>query len=64
LLSAPDDVTALAANLIRALTDDPLRSSLVAAGRHQLEQFTWAASMAGMTALYRSLANPDDKDLR
>jgi glycosyltransferase involved in cell wall biosynthesis len=64
LLSAPDDVTALAANLISALTDDQVRSSLVAAGRHQLEQFTWAASMAGMTALYRSLADPYLEDLR
>ncbi|MEX1105134.1 MAG: glycosyltransferase family 1 protein, partial [Ilumatobacteraceae bacterium] len=40
LLSPADDVAALAANLVRALTDDAARATLVAAGRDQLAHFT------------------------
>lgn len=62
LMSPARDVDALGANLVRALTDEALRSSLVAAGRAQLDRFTWATSMAGMADLYRSLVDHHPKD--
>jgi len=56
LLVDPVDVDALAAGLVRAVTDDALRSALLGAAPARLAQLSWSATAAGLAALYRELA--------
>jgi len=49
------DVDALAAALVRVLTDDLHREWLVAAGRVNVRRFSWAATADGLVQCYRSL---------
>jgi glycosyltransferase involved in cell wall biosynthesis len=56
LLSAPDDVAALAGNLAAAAFDDSVRRQLVSAGVAQLATFSWERCAADLAALYRNLA--------
>jgi glycosyltransferase involved in cell wall biosynthesis len=55
LLSAPEDAEALAENLLRVLTDRPLRERQVAAGRARAALYTWSASAAAHRELYESV---------
>lgn len=55
LLSAPDDVAALAENLRLALTDEVTRRRLVAAGRRQCRRFSWERTGTQISALYHRL---------
>ncbi len=48
---ADDD--ALAAALSRVLTDEPLRATLVAAGRARAAELTWDRTARGMADLWR-----------
>jgi glycosyltransferase involved in cell wall biosynthesis len=57
LLTDPDDVPALAANLLRAVTDDALRSHLIARGHGQALKFTWPDAARKTIALYRELSS-------
>jgi glycosyltransferase involved in cell wall biosynthesis len=56
LLCAPDDPTALAANLVDATFDSSIRARLVAAGSAQLATFSWQRCAADLGALYARLA--------
>jgi glycosyltransferase involved in cell wall biosynthesis len=56
VLVDPLDPTEIASALARALADDALRKRLVAAGRHQVERYTWPAMADGMAALYHEVA--------
>ena len=56
LLAAPGDVDGLAANLLTALTDEAVRSRLIAAGHRQWRTFSWQRCAQEMAALYHSLA--------
>ena len=56
LLSAPEDVEALAVNLLRLLTDRSLRDRQVAAGRARAALYTWSASAAAHRDVYESVA--------
>ena len=58
LLSAPEDAQALAANLLRVLTDRPLRERQVAAGRSRAALYTWSASAAAHRDVYESVVTP------
>ena len=58
LLSAPEDAEALAANLLRVLTDRPLRERQVAAGRARAALYTWSASAAAHRDVYESVVTP------
>jgi len=58
LLSAPEDAQALADNLLRVLTDQPLRERRVAAGRARAALYTWSASAAAHREVYESVAAP------
>src|ERR1700716_1131088 len=55
LLSAPEDAQALADNLLRLLTDPPLRERQVAAGRARAALYTWSASAAAHREVYESV---------
>lgn len=56
LLVKPDDPSALASELLRALHDDALRERLGAAGRDRaLSRFTWRATAEGTVEQYRAL---------
>jgi glycosyltransferase involved in cell wall biosynthesis len=55
LLSAPEDAQALAENLLRLLTDRPLRERQVAAGRARAALYTWSASAAAHREVYESV---------
>jgi glycosyltransferase involved in cell wall biosynthesis len=55
LLSAPEDTQALAENLLRLLTDRPLRERQVAAGRARAALYTWSASAAAHREVYESV---------
>lgn len=55
MLAAPEDDAALAANLLRILTDSKLREQQVAAGRARAALFTWSASAAAHRAVYESV---------
>jgi glycosyltransferase involved in cell wall biosynthesis len=52
LLSAPDDVDALASNLELALTSQSVRDHLVATGGRRWQQFSWQRCADEMMALY------------
>ncbi len=56
LLSLPDDVEALAANLHWALTSEEVRERLVGRGRANLARFSWAATADAYVTMYRELA--------
>jgi glycosyltransferase involved in cell wall biosynthesis len=56
LLSPVRDPEGLAANLVRLLTDEPLRVSLARTGHRHIQQFTWPASTAVLESV---LAAPD-----
>ena len=58
LLSAPEDPQALADNLLRLLTDQPLRERQVAAGRARAALYSWSASAAAHREVYESVAAP------
>jgi glycosyltransferase involved in cell wall biosynthesis len=58
LLSAPEDAPALADNLLRLLTDRPLRERQVAAGRARAALYTWSASAAAHRDVYESVLTP------
>ncbi len=55
LLCAPGDDATLARNLLRLLTDGPLRERQVAAGRARAALYTWSASAAAHRAVYESV---------
>jgi len=55
LLCPPDDDQALAANLLRLLTDGALRERQVAAGRARAALYTWSASAAAHRVVYESV---------
>jgi glycosyltransferase involved in cell wall biosynthesis len=59
LLVDPADVDGLATALARVLTDDALRTRLMAAGRTQLTAFDWRETAKAMAALYHALAAGD-----
>jgi glycosyltransferase involved in cell wall biosynthesis len=54
LLSAPQDEEALADNVLRLMTDRPLRARQVAAGRARAALYTWSASAAAHREVYES----------
>jgi alpha-1,3-rhamnosyl/mannosyltransferase len=56
LLCAPDDEAALARNLLRLISDEPLRQRLIAAGRVRAAAYTWSACAAGHAQVYRDAA--------
>lgn len=60
LLSAPDDVDALAANLVAALTDDALRERLMTAGATRVVQHSWTSTACGLLDLYRQVSERHD----
>jgi glycosyltransferase involved in cell wall biosynthesis len=53
LFTNPDDTAALAAALVRIVTDAPLRAQLIARGLAQARQFTWVETARQTLALYR-----------
>jgi len=55
LLVPVGDVDALAGALLAALTDEPLRESLVAAGRDLVRRFSWTESARRHLELYAAL---------
>jgi glycosyltransferase involved in cell wall biosynthesis len=56
LLVPPNDPSALAVELLRALGDDQLRTRIGAAGRERvLERFTWRQTAVGTVEQYRAL---------
>jgi len=57
LLSAPGDDSALAANLLRLLTDRELRERQVAAGRARAALYTWSASAAAHRQVYEAVVS-------
>jgi len=59
LLSAPDDVDALAASLLAVCTDDEVRARLVSAGQNRLAEFDWAHTASGLVDLYHHVLRGD-----
>ncbi|MFQ3534493.1 MAG: glycosyltransferase family 1 protein [Aggregatilineales bacterium] len=57
LLIDPQDEQAIAAGLLRLLTDSTLREQLRAAGRARAAQFTWQRAAQQTLAVYRELVN-------
>ena len=55
-LVPPQDLDALAAGLARAITDDDRRRELVAAGKKNLDRFSWASTADALVRLYRRMA--------
>jgi glycosyltransferase involved in cell wall biosynthesis len=55
LLVDPDDGDALAAAIVRALTDEVTRDTLIARGRSRATDFSWTRAAGEFAALYRSL---------
>jgi glycosyltransferase involved in cell wall biosynthesis len=51
----PGDVAALADGLYQGLTDEPRRTQLRAAGRAQIQKFTWEAMAARLLAVCRTV---------
>lgn len=56
VLVPPGDVDALADGLARVLTDDDVRTAVVARGRRRVEAFSWDRCAAGLADLYRRAA--------
>jgi glycosyltransferase involved in cell wall biosynthesis len=57
LLCRPEDDDALSVNLLRLLTESPLRERQVAAGRARAALYTWSASAAAHRAVYESVVS-------
>jgi glycosyltransferase involved in cell wall biosynthesis len=51
------DTTALAGALARAISDDQLRSDLVARGRERVARYSWEATAEQMVGLYGDAAS-------
>ncbi|MCX8038151.1 MAG: glycosyltransferase family 4 protein [Candidatus Sumerlaeia bacterium] len=51
----PDDVRAVADGLVRILTDEPLRQSLIEKGRKNLNRFRWEKTIQTMLQIYKNL---------
>ena len=62
LLSAPDDVDALAANLTLALDSQSVRADLIATGSVRWQQFSWDRCASELTGLYRRVADGSAAD--
>jgi glycosyltransferase involved in cell wall biosynthesis len=58
LLVEPTDERGLADALDRVLSDDTLRSQLVARGHDRVGTFSWSATARALAACYRRLAEP------
>ena len=56
LLVEPTDDDGLAASIDRVLTDDTIRTELVARGRDRLGAFSWTETARSLAACYRRLA--------
>ncbi|MCU1367603.1 MAG: putative glycosyltransferase, partial [Ilumatobacteraceae bacterium] len=56
LLVEPLDSAALGQAILSAATDDPLRSTLIAAGRLRIDAFSWPETARHLAALYHRLA--------
>ena len=56
LLFDPTSVEGIAAALVRMVTDESLRSTLVASGRRRLQDFSWERTARAYRALYRRAA--------
>ena len=56
LLCDPDDVIALAGNLVSAAFDSDVRAELLAEAATQLASFSWERCAADLSSLYRRLA--------
>jgi glycosyltransferase involved in cell wall biosynthesis len=59
LLVPPDDVTALATALARAVSDSELRAALIATGRGRVGAFSWDRTARALSALYGEAAMDD-----
>jgi glycosyltransferase involved in cell wall biosynthesis len=57
LLVEPTDDAGLAASIERVLTDDTIRTELVARGRDRLAAFSWTETARGLASCYRTLAD-------
>lgn len=55
LLVNPEDVDALAAAMVRVLSDHPLARRLAVQGRRRAERFSWDATAATVLDVYRAL---------
>lgn len=64
LLSAPNDVAALASNLTTALTDSAVRASLIRAGDARWREFTWQQCAAELTTVYARVARGETETWR
>jgi L-malate glycosyltransferase len=61
LLSPPADPQALAKNILKLISDEPMRIHLANAARRRVQQFTWSQSTDRMESfLHRILTLPDD----
>jgi glycosyltransferase involved in cell wall biosynthesis len=56
LLSPPDDVDALAANLFWMLISDDMSEKMVRRGHDNVDRFSWDRTAAALSAMYHSLA--------
>ncbi len=59
LLVEPTDDRGLAASIDRVLTDDAIRSELIARGHDRLGAFSWTETARSLAACYRRLAERD-----
>jgi glycosyltransferase involved in cell wall biosynthesis len=55
LLFSPDDISGMAAALLRLLEDKTLRQSLVDRGRKRVREFSWARTARETLAFYRDV---------
>ncbi len=56
LLCRPGDAASMAEAVLSAWGDGPLRSGLIASGRHRLEAFSWERAARGTLEAYREVA--------
>jgi glycosyltransferase involved in cell wall biosynthesis len=56
LLVDPYDPDAIAAGIVRAVTDEALRADLVARGRARAQMFSWSQSVATIHSIYQQVA--------
>ena len=57
LLVDPYDEEAIAAGIVRAVTDEALRADLIARGRERARSFSWAQSVRRIHEIYMEVAN-------
>ena len=57
LLVDPYDEEAIAAGIVRAVTDESLRADLIARGRERARSFSWAQSVRRIHEIYMEVAN-------